>query len=552
MLAKYHSNFFVFAGDIYNITHLRTWEFEGEGPLRDITLPYLFYAPALYLLRAALHSTHLAPYIAESYAVVALPRILLVLAGIVNWFAVKGLCREFSVDQGLAGWYWWMSYATWVFLTRPFSNTMETLLLSAVTLLVLSLAQGCRGVRHGTTASPGTQNSQATGKAGPALADSFLLGSVVCMGVMNRPTFCVFILVPLVWWVEQLVSTTVKKGRQMVAVILTGAGGFFTFILLSLGNSLYYNPEFGHLLKDLYTSLAQGDVEMILRAMEAVVSGVRVPAWNFLRYNLLAVNVAEHGLHPWYTHMLVSLPVLLGPAALLLAWDVGRLLRHCRLRQDMDVLYAAVVFPVVCLSLVPHQEARFLLPVLPLAVVCVARNGVAGWKTFRAAFVLFNVLGFVVFGWLHQGGVVPALSSLQGRMKSLPAEESGHDVRYHVFAYNTYMPPRHLLFVDDRKMDLHVDDMIGAHGHPPTLQYRLDRQQSACVHDSVRCVFFLLLPSTAVQDVELLQRWEVREEGEFCPHLTMERLPVVGQVKGVEDIYNVVSQLCLKVLSLTP
>jgi hypothetical protein len=39
---------------------------------------------------------------------------------------------------------------------------------------------------------------------------------------------------------------------------------------------------------------------------------------NNLRYNLSTSNLAAHGLHPWYQHILANLPLLLGPGFLLL------------------------------------------------------------------------------------------------------------------------------------------------------------------------------------------------------------------------------------------
>ena len=41
----------------------------------------------------------------------------------------------------------------------------------------------------------------------------------------------------------------------------------------------------------------------------------QVAPFNFVMYNLVPGNVASHGEHPRYTHLLVNLPLLLGPLA---------------------------------------------------------------------------------------------------------------------------------------------------------------------------------------------------------------------------------------------
>ena len=35
---------------------------------------------------------------------------------------------------------------------------------------------------------------------------------------------------------------------------------------------------------------------------------------NSFKYNSDPANLAQHGLHPWYTHLLVNMPMLFGPA----------------------------------------------------------------------------------------------------------------------------------------------------------------------------------------------------------------------------------------------
>lgn len=58
--------------------------------------------------------------------------------------------------------------------------------------------------------------------------------------------------------------------------------------------------------------------------------------------------------------------------------------------------------------------------------------------------LVFNATLCVVFGFLHQGGVVPSLLHLHGLMYSQPSL-NGTAVVY----WKTYMPPRHLLAIPE-------------------------------------------------------------------------------------------------------
>ena len=113
---------------------------------------------------------------------------------------------------------------------------------------------------------------------------------------------------------------------------------------------------------------------------------VITPLNNF-RYNMSPANLAQHGLHPWYQHLLANLPLLLGPATLLL-FNPLRSLR----------LYSAIS-GIVVLSIFHHQEARFLLPTVPLILSSVKLpERRATLRAFTVAWVLFNVALGILMG----------------------------------------------------------------------------------------------------------------------------------------------------------
>lgn len=161
---------------------------------------------------------------------------------------------------------------------------------------------------------------------------------------------------------------------------------------------------------------------------------------NNLLYNVSPANLAQHGLHPWYQHLLANLPLLLGPATLLLANP------HLSLR-----LYSAIS-GIVVLSIFQHQEARFLLPTVPLILSSVRLpSRRISFRLFTAAWIIFNLALGVLMGAYHQGGIIPA----QVFMSSQP------DATQAVW-WKTYSPPIWLL--NGKNEVLTTRDVMGLPG----------------------------------------------------------------------------------------
>jgi len=158
---------------------------------------------------------------------------------------------------------------------------------------------------------------------------------------------------------------------------------------------------------------------------------------NSLLYNVVPENLANHGLHPFYQHFAVNLPLLLGPAFPLVV----------ALHRRTTRFYAAIS-GVVVLSLVPHQEARFLLAAVPLLLssVHLPRKHIRIWFY---AWAIFNAILGLLMGTYHQGGVVPM---------QIHIAHSTTDISQ-VFWWKTYSPPIWLL--DGRIKDIKTVDLMG-------------------------------------------------------------------------------------------
>ncbi|KAM5461468.1 alpha 1,2 mannosyltransferase [Microsporum canis] len=162
---------------------------------------------------------------------------------------------------------------------------------------------------------------------------------------------------------------------------------------------------------------------------------------NNLLYNSDSSNLANHGLHPRYQHFLVNLPLLLGPAYILSIWSVFTKgptspTFHMRNMRAYSALFGAVI-----ISLFPHQEARFLMPCVPLLLTCFRPPKS---RVFLAAWILFNCTLGAFMGIYHQGGVVPAqihIPTLLADSLPPPETETGLNRTVTVLWWKTYSPP---------------------------------------------------------------------------------------------------------------
>lgn len=158
---------------------------------------------------------------------------------------------------------------------------------------------------------------------------------------------------------------------------------------------------------------------------------------NNLLYNTSTINLSKHGLHPYYQHFIVNLPQLLGPAFIALLFT----------RRRSPLLLSALTGTFI-LSFFPHQEARFLIPAVPLALSAVQVSDSYS-QTFLFSWITFNTFMGVLMGIFHQGGVVPAQIHLASNEIDLT----------HAFWWKTYSPPTWLL--DGKTVNATTTDLMG-------------------------------------------------------------------------------------------
>jgi phosphatidylinositol glycan class Z len=129
------------------------------------------------------------------------------------------------------------------------------------------------------------------------------------------------------------------------------------------------------------------------------------PPLNNAIYNSKIENLQLHGLHPWYTQILIGMPLLFAPLLFSLKPRIST-------TQDLICL-ATILSGLVVLSIVPHQEPRFLLPLL-LPLVLLQKNARPS-KFIRYIMILhIGIAGFYAFA--HQATVVScAMKEVEGK-----------------------------------------------------------------------------------------------------------------------------------------
>lgn len=166
-------------------------------------------------------------------------------------------------------------------------------------------------------------------------------------------------------------------------------------------------------------------------------TAIVTPLNNFL-YNFDTSNLAKHGLHPYYQHLVVNLPQLLGVAFPL------HLLSFRRNTQ----FYSAVC-GILVLSCFRHQEARFLIPTVPLILSSINLPQ-RFTRVWIAVWIIFNAVLGVLMGIYHQGGVVPAQLWIGTQHNATQA-----------LWWKTYNPPTYLLGAGS---EITTTDLMGMRG----------------------------------------------------------------------------------------
>lgn len=414
------------------------------------------------------------------------------------------------------------SWPTLVFMCRPFSNTVETMVL-ALCFSVLYLVNPTRHIVNGMLH-----------------VQTLLLGTLLAVGVFTRFTFPVFFFPLGVELVRQQDAMFIAASRKkdmtklpslllrFTATFAVVAQGFLAFMswatVFIVMDTLYYFPE-------LFTS------KLDLTLFEKFAENVVIAPLNNLVYNTQYANLELHGVHSRLSHLIVNMPMLFGPVFLIF------LTRFLRFPNRSFFGRACVFFPLICLSLAPHQEPRFLLPLIVPLHLFTAASGTNGPFCFltnnrfgKGFWMAFNLTLTLFFGVLHQGGVVPMLLSLSSiaNVDTVANPSTNWLTSYCTFNAiddfspemigdvplifaKTYMPPRFLLTGMRISPNFQVIDIAGTSSEDLAWRSYLDPAKN-------ETLALLVLPaSVEVKDIiSFSDVLKVSNYGRCFPHISTE------------------------------
>ncbi|GAA5895674.1 glycosylphosphatidylinositol-alpha 1,2 mannosyltransferase [Sporobolomyces salmoneus] len=386
---------------------VETWEWQGTAPCRSIAPLWISSGAAFSLVKALIGHNPSAEtlFFAQRAATLFLSFII-------------DLCVYRASRSILSLLLFASAPVTLTFLVRPFSNSIETVVLAIALYLTAQVL------------------SQKTRNLIP-------LGAVLAFGIWTRITFIAFsvlLVMAVIWFFarQSSLSGLIKRGSPAIVSF------FLTAYLLSAFDTLYFRPE-----SNLFGIVSHPSLLI-------------VTPLNLLKYNLSSSNLAEHGLHPRYLHALVNLPMLFGVGILVVVNAIRLEWRKRKKPKEKNrksgiwnrTLIGSLLVPVALLSIQPHQEPRFLVPlIVPLVLLASESSFFVSLKhsrqsrrVFWSLWIVHSLFFTLFFGYLHQGGLVPTLLQLN---RGLGNDQStlfgGNLEKVELVFWKTFMPPRHLL-----------------------------------------------------------------------------------------------------------
>ncbi|KAI1611931.1 alpha 1,2-mannosyltransferase Smp3 [Exophiala viscosa] len=393
------------SGYLFPYPNHRTWEWTSSHPIRSVFPLWPFYGLPMALMKwvwaqdeDGLVDPHTIYY--------TLRLVMFMLSFVVQDWAVHDLVRS-PRHRREAVILVTSSYVTWTFQTHTFSNSIETLLV-LWSLVVIERIVG--------------------EKKRSAIASCIVLGFLFVFGTFNRITFPAFIVIPGM----QLLPHFLNRPFCALALLLSSV--FWTVAAIIIDTAYYSGPAATRSFRALYDHVRRAPV---------------ITPLNNLLYNTQTSNLAQHGLHPHYQHLLVNLPQLLGPALILLI--VSAYPFNLRVLKTLlsNARLASATTGTLFLSLIPHQEPRFLLPAVPLFLTCLRVPTTKIWNSiFWASWIIFNVALAVLMGIYHQGGVIPTQLAIPSLITNSITNTHSKAHNIEVFWWKTYPPPNFLLGTD--------------------------------------------------------------------------------------------------------
>jgi phosphatidylinositol glycan class Z len=490
-------------GRYFNSQVQPAWEFSTDKPIRCMLLANALNTIAFKLIKLITNNP-------TAYQLLVAPRLIYTIASFIIDACLYKLCQYYS-SRGL--WYlpvsiiFQSSFICLCCLTRTFSNVPETIIFA---LLLVVVCQLIRPRFRIVMVTPSRSiPAQERVKTSTQLTSSLLVGFLVTLGTFNRPTFPCFALVPLLYWLTESFKRNSYNARlniQRVLVPVTISAAVTGF-LISAYDTVYYTGS-AEILSDLYGHLQNFEFKELSSLMGS--KWILTP-YYFIRYNTNADNLARYGLHSPYMHMLVNIPLAFNLLGIMFYGKLINLMTGSgvyRLIFSTHRIYALMLLSVltstILLSFIPHQEFRFLMPLIVPLVYAFSYN-IYSSSTWFSIWLLSNLILTYFYSSVHQTGIIRASLDLDPILKSYIVQKADENrTLVDVAAFRSYLGPTYLWNIpnDDFRFRLSQQDTY------EDFSESIDDKLGACLerhmdHPTFEHKFYFMLPNLYVGQLKL-------------------------------------------------
>ncbi|KYQ92481.1 hypothetical protein DLAC_11653 [Tieghemostelium lacteum] len=517
---------------IFQYRTFTAWEFDPKNPCRSIVIPMINSGIPFFILKQIQNLVELVlPMkgfsVINGTTMLVAPRLFMILTSLLMDYYVLLICKRFRIRFHKPLLLLSSSWLIIIFQSRTFSNSIESLLVATLLTVVIVYDYNSKSSNY--------------------LYD-YLIGSILAFGIFSRFTF-IFFSIPIgIYLLWQLV-----QHYDVLTIIPKALNIIISFFLTSMAFIILDSMYFGYLdSTKLLTIIMNYDINLP-GTLDLLKNNITITPVNSFIYNMNPENLAQHGIHNRLTHLFVNLPMMIGPLIILIVMELVNIIKNIKNNNNNNnqnninqhqsnqnvnsniensglpksikiLLLGVIIVGIFFLSLAPHQEARFLLPLFFPTIILTSRYmsfSKVSTKLLILQWLLFNIAMVIFFGFLHQGGVAQSLAYLNKRVHQPPPSPDTTQFpkfpgqRTHIIYHHTYMPPRHLLGLDKvNDTSIRVFDITGDN---ESLQSALNG-----IHHSE---IFLLSP-----DISILYnqyRYKVCQLlVSFWPHLSTEHPPL--------------------------
>ncbi|XP_015436113.1 PREDICTED: GPI mannosyltransferase 4 [Dufourea novaeangliae] len=421
---EYFQSIEVISGDYFDIDVHKPWEFNSTFPLRTVLIPQITVGiPYSILTRVSQYTLfYFGMPLKTPYFLVLFPRLLMCGLSFISDYCLYKICYMYGQNYKIRLIAYASSYVMLVYATHTLSNAVELVL----TALLLYYASYCM-----------------------AYSEKVVVQSDYLSDKYNK---------------AQTGVERVKYYKLKASLPPHSLNHCFKIATITVIVDSFY---FG------YLTMAE------IGSLDISINNFVVTPLNFLKYNMNKKNLQNHGLHPHYLHFIVNVPLLFNVLGVIGLLTFGKMLRSGlkarwlelpRIQSVVGLMTASFIIPILMLSIFPHQEPRFIIPiVLPLVflyapnmsqisgtdtIARIAENNVhTGNLKRKKKLTKLQVLWFVCnialaffYGFVHQGGVLPLTSHVATELKAKP--ELTH---IHLFTSHTYSLPTAVLHLRNTK-----------------------------------------------------------------------------------------------------